>query len=69
MPIVDKVKSSIALLKEDDKKTIRDFGIEYAVKQCRELIEYGVPGIHIYTMDRSKSALAIINALKNTVHM
>ena len=39
----------------DDKAGILQFGIEFAVAQCRELLQSDVPGIHVYTMDRSKS--------------
>jgi methylenetetrahydrofolate reductase (NADPH) len=62
--IVDKIHQGIAALPEGDKEALLNFGIEYAVDQCRELLKAGVPGLHIYTMDRSKSAAGVVNRLR-----
>jgi methylenetetrahydrofolate reductase (NADPH) len=62
--IVDDVRQGIASLPEGDKEALVNFGIELAVRQCRELLETDVPGLHFYTMDRSKSAVGIINRLR-----
>jgi len=59
------VRQGIAALPKDDKKALVDFGIEFALEQCRELLKAGVPGLHFYTMDRSKSTVAIVNGLKH----
>jgi methylenetetrahydrofolate reductase (NADPH) len=42
-----------------------DFGIEKAVEQCRGLLQQGVPGLHFYTMDRSRSTREIITRLRH----
>jgi methylenetetrahydrofolate reductase (NADPH) len=63
--ITDEVRQGIAKLPEDDRQALVDFGIEFALKQCRELLRAGVPGLHFYTMDRSKSTVAIVTALKD----
>jgi methylenetetrahydrofolate reductase (NADPH) len=39
--------------------------VDFAVKQCRGLIENGVQGVHIYTMDRAKSAEEIVRRLRS----
>jgi methylenetetrahydrofolate reductase (NADPH) len=44
---------------EDSEK----FGIDYAIGQCRDLLENGVPGLHIYCMNRSRTAIEITGAL------
>lgn len=62
--IIDKLRQGIGELPEDDKEALVNFGIEYASDQCRELINYGVPGLHFYTMNRSKSAFGIISVLR-----
>ena len=31
-----------------DEKKVRKIGVDWCVEQCRGLIEYGVPGIHLY---------------------
>jgi methylenetetrahydrofolate reductase (NADPH) len=63
--ITDELREGIASLDEGDKEGLVDFGIEFAIRQCRELLEAGVPGIHIYTMDRSKSTAGIVDRLRN----
>jgi methylenetetrahydrofolate reductase (NADPH) len=49
---------------EDDNEKVRDVGIAHAVEQCGELLENNVPGIHFYTLNRSKATLAILGALR-----
>jgi methylenetetrahydrofolate reductase (NADPH) len=63
--ITDEVNQGITALPEDDKDALVEFGIEFATNQCRELLKAGVPGLHIYTMDRSKSAVGIVNQLRS----
>jgi methylenetetrahydrofolate reductase (NADPH) len=63
--ITDGVRQGIAALPEGDKEAIVNFGIEFAVDQCKELVKAGVPGLHIYTMDRSSSAVGIVNRLRS----
>jgi methylenetetrahydrofolate reductase (NADPH) len=50
-------------LAKDDEACAR-FGIEFATKQCEELIREGVPGIHFYTLNRAASTTAIMRNLK-----
>ncbi len=63
--ITDEIRQGIAALPEGDKVALLDFGIEFAVRQCAQLLEAGVPGLHIYTMDRSKSTAGIVNRLRS----
>ena len=62
--ISNAVRQSIASLPEGDKEALVNFGIEFAVGQCKELLKATVPGLHFYTMDLSKSAVGIINRLR-----
>lgn len=62
--IPDEVRQRISALPEGDKEALVNFGIEFAVEQCKELIKAGVPGVHIYTMNRSSSAMGIVNHLR-----
>ena len=34
-------------------------GIEFSMRQCSELRDWGVPGIHLYTLNRARAALKI----------
>lgn len=47
----------------DDAEAVREYGIEYATGQCRELLERGAPGLHFYTLNKSKSVLRILDNL------
>jgi methylenetetrahydrofolate reductase (NADPH) len=62
--ITDEIRQGIDALPEEDKGALLSFGIEFAVRQCRELIQAGVPGLHIYTMDRSRSSIGIVDQLR-----
>ena len=62
--ITAELRQGIEALPEGDKEALLSFGIEFAVHQCRELIEAGVPGLHIYTMDRSASSVGIVDRLR-----
>lgn len=62
--IPSKLRKGLDALPEDDKEALSDFGIEFAIGQCRELLQAGVPGIHLYSMDRSDSAIKIVQTLR-----
>jgi methylenetetrahydrofolate reductase (NADPH) len=47
-----------------DKAKEEEFGIEYAVRQCQELLEKGVPGIHFYVLNKSHVVARILEKLK-----
>ena len=62
--ITKEIRDGIAALPEGDRGALLAFGIEYAHRQCAGLLEAGVPGLHIYTMDRSKSTVGLVNGLR-----
>jgi methylenetetrahydrofolate reductase (NADPH) len=47
-----------------DKAAVTRVGIDYAVRQCQDLLENGAPGIHFYTMNKSGSAAQVVEALR-----
>ena len=63
--ITDEVRRGLANLPDGDKEALLNFGIEFAVSQCIELLQAGVPGLHIYTMNRSSSAIGVVNRLRS----
>ena len=50
---------------QEDDLAIGKIGVEHATRQCEELLKMGVPGIHFYTLNRSKATLNILQNLKN----
>ncbi|QDT66123.1 methylenetetrahydrofolate reductase [NAD(P)H] [Calycomorphotria hydatis] len=48
---------------KDDKDAQFEIGVSYAVKQCRQLIDAGVPGIHFYVLNQSQAAERILEDL------
>lgn len=62
--ITQEIKDGLAKLPPDDKDALENFGIDLATRQCSELIRQGVPGIHIYTMDRSRAAIEMVRRLR-----
>ncbi len=63
--ITEEIRQGIAALPDGDKEALLAFGIEFATRQCAELLEAGVPGLHIYTMDRSKSTVRVVEQLRD----
>ena len=48
---------------KDDKPAQYEIGVEFATTQCRELIDQGVPGIHLYCLNKSQACQRILEAL------
>lgn len=48
----------------EDNQAVMAIGIEWAIKQCRELLALGAPGIHFYTMNRSLATRVICVSLQ-----
>jgi methylenetetrahydrofolate reductase (NADPH) len=47
----------------EDDEAVTQLGIEIATEQCRELLAGGAPGLHFYTLNRSRSTTAILENL------
>lgn len=47
----------------EDKNAIRQAGINYAIDQCQDLINQGISGLHLYTLNQSKATRQIASAL------
>jgi len=47
----------------DDAASIRAYGLEVVTELCQRLVAGGAPGLHFYTLNRSKATLAIVEQL------
>ena len=48
---------------ENDDDAAVEMGIEYASRQCEDLIKFGAPGLHFYSLNKSHSVAAICKNL------
>jgi len=49
---------------QDDPEAVAGIGVDWATRQCRLLLENGAPGIHFYTLNRSRSTAEILARLR-----
>ena len=52
---------------KDDKETIREIGINYAVSQILDLLANDVDGIHLYIMNNYNNAYEIISKISRVI--
>jgi methylenetetrahydrofolate reductase (NADPH) len=52
------------LKRKDDPQWQLQVGIDFAIRQVRELIEQGVAGLHFYVLNKSEAATAVLQAVQ-----
>jgi len=62
--IPESLRARLAGIPEEEKQALAEFGIDFAVRQSRELLASGSPGILFYTMDRWESVYEIVRRLR-----
>jgi methylenetetrahydrofolate reductase (NADPH) len=48
---------------QDDPESVCQIGIDHAANQCSNLLMHGAPGIHFYTLNRSRATLSVLERL------
>ena len=48
---------------QDDPESVCQIGIDHAINQCEKLLMQGAPGIHFYTLNRSRATLSVLEGL------
>ena len=56
------LRAQLDELGTDDEAAVK-FGIEYATRQCEELLRAGVPGLHFYTLNKAPATLQVLRNL------
>jgi methylenetetrahydrofolate reductase (NADPH) len=49
---------------KSDPDSMHQLGVAHATLQCVELLRHGVPGIHFYTLNKSRASKMIVTALE-----
>lgn len=48
----------------DNPKKIYQLGMDFAIRQCRDLLMMGAPGLHFYTLNKSRATVEIFETLQ-----
>ena len=48
---------------QNDPEAVYQIGIDHATNQCEKLLMQGAPGIHFYTLNRSRATLSVLEGL------
>jgi len=53
----------------ENRVEMRKRGIAFTITLCRELLEAGAPGLHLYALNRSTAVAEIVTALRQSGHL
>ncbi|MBU0468767.1 MAG: methylenetetrahydrofolate reductase [NAD(P)H] [Candidatus Omnitrophica bacterium] len=61
--ISDEIKDIFQPIADDKEATIKE-GINFAIKQCKELLAGGAPGLHFYSLNKLEPTRSILAAVR-----
>ncbi len=64
--IPDELVESLKIHQENPEK-VEKIGIEFCINQCKDLLKYGVSGLHFYTLNKSKATLNVFEKIKEYI--
>jgi methylenetetrahydrofolate reductase (NADPH) len=50
--------------RRDEPEAELEIGVAHAIRQCRELLDSGVPGLHLYVLNKATAPARILEALE-----
>ena len=50
--------------RKNEPEAVHELGVAHATLQCADLLRRGVPGIHFYTLNKSRATQMIVTALR-----
>lgn len=56
--LIDKIEKA-----KNKPEKIYEIGVEFTIQQCTELLANGAPGLHFYTLNKSRAAVEIFESL------
>lgn len=61
--VTDEIKKIFAPITEDKEKTYQA-GLDFAIRQCRDLLNNGSPGLHFYALNKLHPVADILKAVR-----
>jgi methylenetetrahydrofolate reductase (NADPH) len=61
--VTDEVKRIFEPIQDNQDATVKA-GIEFAIRQCKELLAGGAPGIHFYCLNKLHPTAEILQAVR-----
>ncbi|MBT3516087.1 MAG: methylenetetrahydrofolate reductase [NAD(P)H], partial [Nitrospina sp.] len=49
---------------QGDPESVYKIGVDHATDQCEKLLMGGAPGVHFYTLNRSRATLSVLERLR-----